>query len=921
MMNRLLSIVLALLILFSVPGQAVVAQAPVPNIQAQVMLSQMTPEEKVGQLFLVTFQGSEITPESQIYDLITNHHVGGVVLASRNDNFVAAPNTLFSAFQLVSALQQTEWDSSQPTAEQPIANKQYIPLFIGLSQEGGGYPNDQILSGLTTLPDQMAIGATWRPQNANRVGEVMGEELRALGINLYMGLSLDVLETPNPSLRSSLSTRVFGGDPYWVAAMGQAYVTGLHEGSESRMLVVARHFPGRGASDRSPELEVSTVRKSLEELKQIDLAPFFAVTGNASSEQATVDGLLVSHIRYQGFQGNIRASTRPVSFDQAALDAMMSLPELSGWRENGGLIVSENLGTEAIRKFYDTGTGDFAARLVARDAFLAGNDLLYVGEIQSSDAPDTYTSIIRALEFFVQKYREDPVFAQRVDASVLRILVAKYRLYGSFSLNAVAPELTRLQRLTTSDPIVFEIARQSATLISPSRADFASLVAEPPLTAERIVFITDTTPSRQCSTCPDVPILPLEGLQSAVLRLYGPQTANLVRTSNLSSYSLNDVRLLLDDQLQTTNFVDALNRAQWVVISTVDLSEGSPQLVTLQQFLTERQDLVQNKRVILFSFGAPYYLDATDIARLTAYYGLYSESNPFIEVAARLLFQEITPAGASPVSITGIGYDLFTVLTPNPQQVIALYVEQAAPGQPAAAVTPEATPAVLYKVGDSITVRTGVIVDRNANPVPDGTVVRFVLSRTDSGLTQQVDALTRNGVASTVFSLDQPGFIEIRAESEPARVSATIQLSVSNEGAVPVIVTPTSIPTETTETIPTPTPEVTDDVPVTVTVNGYPTLLGWLVALIAVMLGAALSYWLGLQLADLRWALRWALVTLMGGLLAYNYLVLGLPGSTEWLSNRDFSAFLQAVMYGQLAGFIFGWGWRLMTQRSEKAEN
>jgi len=42
-----------------------------------------------------------------------------------------------------------------------------------------------------------------------------------------------------------------------------------------------------------------------------------------------------------------------------------------------------------------------------------------------------------------------------------------------------------------------------------------------------------------------------------------------------------------------------------------DASNGQPQIIS--RFLSERQDLLSNKHVILFSFGAPYYFDATDI--------------------------------------------------------------------------------------------------------------------------------------------------------------------------------------------------------------------------------------------------------------------------------------------------------------------
>ncbi len=209
------------------------------------------------------------------------------------------------------------------------------------------------------------------------------------------------------------------------------------------MLVIADHFPGRGSADRPAGEEPATVRKSLEQLKQIELAPFFAVTGNAQTQQSTVDGLLVSHIRYQGFQGNIRSTTRPVSFDPQALSQILSLPAFSTWRQAGGLMVSDDLGSQTVRLFYDPGGQSFQSRLVALDAFLAGNDMLNMGNIVSSDVKDNYSSVIQAMDFFIQKYRGDPAFAKRVDDAVLRILTMKYRLYGDFDPGTVAPTRNR----------------------------------------------------------------------------------------------------------------------------------------------------------------------------------------------------------------------------------------------------------------------------------------------------------------------------------------------------------------------------------------------------------------------------------------------------------------------------------------------
>ncbi|MDO9301499.1 MAG: glycoside hydrolase family 3 N-terminal domain-containing protein, partial [Anaerolineales bacterium] len=759
-----MTIFLAVLVPLPVRAQAGIS----PEVAA--ILNSMTPEERVGQLFLVTFTGTDTSETSQIYNLMTQYHVGGVVLLAQNDNFAPAPNTVEQAHALINNIQQLEWDTSRNpvinSATGQALDSAYVPLLMGIAQEGNGYPTDQILSGLTPLPSEMAIGATWSAELASRVGEVRGRELAALGLNLYLGPSLDVLEVPVVS-GGDLGTRVFGGDPFWVGEMGRAYVAGLHTGSDNQLLVIAKHFPGVGGSDRLPEEEVSTVRKSIEQLKQIELAPFFAVTGNAGSPESTVDGLLVSHIRYQGFQGNIRATTRPISFDPQALNQILALPQFAAWQSNGGLIISDDLGTRAVNEFYTTGGGQFSARTAARDAFLAGNDMLYLGNINSNDFPDSYTTTTRVIEFFAQKYREDPAFAQRVDASVARILAAKLGLYGSFAIPNVITPVNPLTELGAATEVTFDVAHNSATLISPDKQDLATVMPLPPQVNESMVFITDTVNVKQCSACVEQPVLAVDALQQAVLQLYGPQSGNQTNNFRLASYSFQNLQTFLD--AQDIPFIkDDITRANWIIISLTDATQGQTALIS--RFLRERPDLLRDKRVILFAFGAPYYFDTTTISKFTAYYALYSKQPQFVDVAARLLYQELTPVGESPVSIPAVGYDLISVLSPNPNQLIPLFLDlEPVPTETGSLITPEPTPNPLFRIGDTIAIRTGVIIDNNGNPVPDGTVVQFLMMLTGEGggILQQVDAVTSQGVAYASFGLDKPGLLVIRAVSEP----------------------------------------------------------------------------------------------------------------------------------------------------------
>ena len=133
--------------------------------------------------------------------------------------------------------------------------------------------NDQILNSLTPLPDLMSIGATWDPALAEQVGAVMGKELSSLGFNLFLGPSLDVLSEPKSDSGEDLGVRTLGATHIGLERWARPIFLVYMKGSNNRLVVIAKQFPGRGSSDRSPEEEIATVRKSFEQLKQIELAP------------------------------------------------------------------------------------------------------------------------------------------------------------------------------------------------------------------------------------------------------------------------------------------------------------------------------------------------------------------------------------------------------------------------------------------------------------------------------------------------------------------------------------------------------------------------------------------------------------------------------------------------------------------------
>ncbi|MFO7683278.1 MAG: glycoside hydrolase family 3 N-terminal domain-containing protein [Chloroflexota bacterium] len=950
--------------------------------QAQALFNSMSIAERVGQVFIVPFVGDTAYQDSKIADLILNYHVGGVVLLAENDNITGAGDpanaptqtaALINDLQRLSLLGYTsaEREPTEPTAEDtpqptplptptlavpPAATA--IPLYIATNYEGDGPIYSEIFNGMNQLPSSMALGATWDPKNAAVIGRIAGAELETIGINMLLGPVLDVVSNTTTSDSSSLGVRSFGGDPYWVGLMAQAYTQGLHEGSNGRLAVIAKHFPGIGSSDRTVTQEIPTVRKTLEQLRQTELAPFFAVTGRAANGSQVVEGLLTTHIRYQGFQGNVQASTAPVSFDRQALTALMQQPELTAWHQNGGLLVSDSLGVRAVERYYDDTEQTFPYRRVAKDAFMAGNDLLLVTDfaLTGSSMTQQLENVENSIIWFQELYQTDPAFRQRLDEAVLRILKAKLRQYDQdfAPTNVLANVDDVADQLNQEQTAVFDVAQKAITLISPNLEALVERLPSPPGPADRIIIFTDMQFTEQCSTCPPQSFIATDALQNQILALYGPDATGQVQPEQITSFSLRDLNdflaagtepivLLTPTPLATPNataesqtedprevtepsptpepsptippayFVQESFRegADWIIFVLLE----DTNTVALRTFLAQRPDLFRNSNVIAFAFNTPYYLDSTEISKLTAYYAVYSKIDAFINTAARTLFQEIPLNGRSPVSIQGVNYQLNQQTSPNPIQVIELFIVD----REGNAQSPASEAPLEAAIGDTLLLQTGVIRDRNGNPVPDGTNVQFMQVDRIQGTVNIIDNIpTIDGIARLDYVLPArtgPGQFRITAVSGEAISSQEIDISLEGQAQVAVITptsTPTFTPTPTATATATPPPTETQTPPPTATSVPLPVeppepalniSLSEFATLIAVLTGLSLviisGYVLSLRHnAPLTKQLAWILWGLVGALVAYNYAAIGLPGTAVFHNIGAWSGLLLTLLGG-----------------------
>ncbi|MDX1664339.1 MAG: glycoside hydrolase family 3 N-terminal domain-containing protein [Candidatus Promineifilaceae bacterium] len=939
----------------------------------------MSVAERVGQLFLVTFQGDRVEQHDVIADLILNYEIGGVVLLAGNDNITgrgaATPEDfplqvaqLTNQMQAVALLGESAFITTTQEARStlplpaPAESDSAIPLFVATQQEGNGVAFSQIHTGLTELPSPMAIGATWQPPLARDVGAIVGQEMAALGVNMLLGPSLDVLAEPGPEAGNDLSVRSFGGNPFWVGQMGQAYTSGVHSGSEGRVAVIPRHFPGRGSSDRAPGEEVATVRRSLAQLKELELTPFFAVTGGAAAQTTQADGLLTAHTRYQGVQGNIQTTTPPLSFDPIALQQLLTMAGFGDWRDSGGVLVSDALGVAAVQRFYDSTGQEFPHRRIAKDALLAGNDLLFLDDFaQRTDSLDAQLLNIRdTVTWFQEKYHTDPSFRQRVDQAVLYILQLKLALYeGDFSPENVLVDPAATGELVgQSRAVVHNVAQQAITLLAPSPAEVSERLPRPPGPEEQIVIFTDVRSVTQCRYCPSVPYIERTSLEEHILELYGPEASNQTAFEQIKSYTYGQLeqflaagpgRLLpptpiptptppqdgapsLDDdavaavpgsispvayQIQT-----ALDEADWVIFAMLDVTPAVGNSDALQRFLAERDDIVRNKRVVVFAYDAPYFLDMTEVSKLAAYYGVYSTAAPFIDASVRALFQETSLPGASPVDVPSVGYDLEQIMQPDPEQVIELFVVDGGELR-----SPSGEEPMELVVGDTLRLQTGTIHDRNGNPVPDGTIVQFIRQDRLEGFHSVIaEQETTNGVATLDYVLEaRPGQFRITVEAGEATTSHQLDIAVEENVRV-AAVTPTPAPTPTATPSPTPTSTAT---PTTTPIPPTPTsttviavepqepqlsisLLDFRL-LVGVFGGLALTMSAGWAItrADgpdaLGRRVRLIVWAIIAALVAYNYYLLGLPGA-ELLTPYQRWAGLFTTAAGGLVALLLFWG-------------
>jgi beta-N-acetylhexosaminidase len=364
------------------------------------LMRHMTLKQKVGQLLVIEVAGRDATRVSdaakavnqRLYGVdtpaqaIAKYQPGGVIYYSTR----VACTGCASDDNIGDPAQVATLSNGLQSAA--LARPSHIPLQVSVDQEGGALVA-RFLAPATQMPGNMALGADRSIQDAYDSAQVIGEELKAVGVTQDYAPVSDVNINPNNPV---IGIRSIGGDANLVSDLASAQVKGYHAGGVS---AVAKHFPGHGDTGVDSHFGLPQVTHTLAQFHAIDLPPFQADIA------AGVDTIMTAHVVFPA----VDPSGAPATMSHQILTGV--LRDELGFK---GLIVTDALDMAGA-------TSTYPPDVAPVQAILAGADQLLVPPQMDT----AYGAVLDAV-------RNGTISEQRLDASVYRILLHKYQ-HGIFA--------------------------------------------------------------------------------------------------------------------------------------------------------------------------------------------------------------------------------------------------------------------------------------------------------------------------------------------------------------------------------------------------------------------------------------------------------------------------------------------------------
>ena len=356
---------------------------------AEQAVSEMTLQEKAGQVIGGTWDGADAASVDAQIAQIEDLHLGGVIIMGANVPTAEGQGTTEEAGAGGGA---SDVDVEAMRSQNERVGAALSPQernwsgIIGVDQEGGSVA--RLAEPLTVWPSAQTVGAADDPELTREAAAGMGAELAGLGFTMDFAPVADVT-SPDDAV---VQDRAYSDDPEIVSEQTVAAMSGL---SDAGLISSPKHFPGHGSVSTDSHVGLPVQQTPVETLKDGDWAPFRAAV------DAGAPTIMMGHIAVSDWSAQVPASLEPKAYQ--------ALREDLGFQ---GAVVTDALDMGALKDVVGPGRPvDSGVTTPAGAALQAGADLLVMPE----DEAAAHADIVQAVE-------SGAIPQQRLDEAATRVV-------------------------------------------------------------------------------------------------------------------------------------------------------------------------------------------------------------------------------------------------------------------------------------------------------------------------------------------------------------------------------------------------------------------------------------------------------------------------------------------------------------------
>ena len=469
-----------------------------------------------------------------------------------------------------------------------------VPLLPACDQEGGMEESEFRRDPVVLTPNQMGVGAAGSLEDAYNAATISARQLKAIGIDMFLGPCLDVNSNPkNPEI----AHRSFGDEAAFVAERGEQVIKAYRQ---QGIITTAKHFAGRGNSDRNAHSELDVLDMDREHFDAVEFVPFRRAIA------AGVETVMLAHTIYPALgDDKLPASMSPTIIRKV-------LREELGFK---GIVYTDDMTMFAISKNY--GIPEACAMAIE-----AGCDLLLM---------KVNKLIPTAVEAVKKRIAAGRIKEENINESLERLLNLKLK-YGLFE----GPEFSAEKvRQNVGTPEIVETGRRlarRAALVLKNEGDIFPLK---PHQYESPLVIVPRNLSVAVSNDP----LRSHDMLAGCVRRFFPGAFSTVFDQPPTEHQLYELRGLV-------NNADLIVFGMYAIRSAEGQKDSAAPLIQVLDLLSE-----YDKPIVALLSGAPYLAERV-YDRVRGIVCSFSISPLTLEAAVDLICGKIQPHAKLPVHVS-----------------------------------------------------------------------------------------------------------------------------------------------------------------------------------------------------------------------------------------------------------------------------